>query len=198
VANRFGRNSHIRGWLRRGIYLAVVSQSTFAEPLAADSLLPPKLNERQGDTEELAPATIAPANALKPIVGRLNIPCLHLSVVVLEGDDGKTLRRAIGHVPGTAVPGHRGNAVLAGHRDTFLRNLRNVRKNDRIIFTTAGRRYEYSVRVIRIVEPEETNILAPSGEERLTLITCYPFQYVGSAPRRFVVQASRYLLTSFE
>jgi sortase A len=113
---------------------------------------------------------------------------LGLSVLVADGDDADTLRVAAGHVSGTALPGAKGNAVLAGHRDTAFRALRGIRRGDLVRFES-GRTYEYVVECTRIVRPEDTDVLRASSDSRLTMITCYPFRYVGNAPKRFIVQA---------
>jgi sortase A len=123
------------------------------------------------------------------LIGRLEIPRLGLSTVVLEGTDEVTLRRAAGHIPGTALPGRPGNVGIAAHRDTFFRPLREIRKQDSILLTTLQGTRHYQVESIRIVFPQDVRVLKASGERILTLVTCYPFYFVGHAPRRFVVQA---------
>jgi len=123
------------------------------------------------------------------LIGRVEIPRLHLSVVVMEGDDDATLARAVGHVPGTALPWESGNAVLAGHRDTFFRPLRNLRDGDEIRVTTIRGTFPYRVISTEIVEPDDVSVLAPTASRSLTLVTCYPFLYVGRAPQRFIVHA---------
>jgi len=133
-----------------------------------------------------------PAGARRPksaIVGRLLIPQLRLTAIVQEGVDAGTLRRAVGHVPGTALPGERGNVALAGHRDTLLRPLRDIRVNDGIELQTLEGEYRYRVLSARIVSPSDVSVLKPTNRDTLTLITCYPFYYVGPAPKRFVVRA---------
>jgi sortase A len=124
------------------------------------------------------------------IVGRLEIPHLHLAVMVQEGVDARTLRHAVGHIPGTALPGTVGNVGVAGHRDTFFRALRNIRLRDVVELQTASGKYQYVVESARVVPPRDVSVLAPTGGETLTLVTCYPFYYVGSAPTRFVVHAA--------
>ena len=123
------------------------------------------------------------------VVGRVEIPRVGVSAIVREGDDVKTLRRAVGHVPGTALPGEIGNAALAGHRDTFFRGLRDIRTGDHILLTTPGGNARYIVRSTRVVDPVEVSVLAPTRKSTLTLVTCYPFNYIGAAPRRFIVRA---------
>jgi LPXTG-site transpeptidase (sortase) family protein len=123
------------------------------------------------------------------VVGRVEIPRIGVSAVVREGDDVKTLRRAVGHIPGTALPGDAGNTGLAGHRDTFFRGLRNIQTGDQITLTTPAGNARYRVRSTRVVDPSETSVLAPTTGSALTLVTCYPFNYIGAAPKRFVVRA---------
>ena len=123
------------------------------------------------------------------VVGRVEIPRVGVSAVVREGDDVKTLRRAVGHIPGTALPGENGNAALAGHRDTFFRGLRDIRKGDQITLTTPAGNARYLVKSTRVVEPSEVSVLAPTDGSTLTLVTCYPFNYIGAAPKRFIVRA---------
>lgn len=108
-----------------------------------------------------------------------------------EGTSARVLRLAAGHIPGTALPGEAGNVVLAAHRDTFFRHLGELKAGDLIRITVPGKQYVYSVRFTDVVLPDETWVLEPSTSESLTLITCYPFHYVGAAPERFVVRARR-------
>lgn len=123
------------------------------------------------------------------LVGRLEIPRLGLSAIVTEGIDDRNLRRALGHIPGTALPGEDGNVGIAGHRDTFFRKLQAIRRDDTITLTTVHGSYRYIVKSILVVDPDYTSVLRSSAGRDLTLVTCFPFRYVGSAPRRFVVQA---------
>lgn len=123
------------------------------------------------------------------VVGRLEIPRLNLSTVVFEGADSDVLERGAGHLPDTALPGKRGNAVLAAHRDTFFRPLRGIRIGDRVKFHQSKGDHVYIVKSTRVVEPNEVDVLNPTAEPELTLITCYPFRFIGPAPERFVVRA---------
>ena len=137
-------------------------------------------------------ATSAPAAVTADgLIGRIAIPRLGLSVIVVEGTEAGTLRRAAGHIAGTALPGQRGNVGIAGHRDTFFRELRNILENDVIRFTTPGGDYRYRVVSLAIVSPTDVAILAPGPTQSLTLVTCYPFNFVGSAPSRYIVRAER-------
>ena len=131
-----------------------------------------------------------PALPLRGLVGRIEVPRLKLSAIAREGADVQTLRRAIGHIPGTAFPGDAGNAAFAAHRDTFFRPLQSIRKGDEVVVTTTSGVYRYSVTGTQVVEPENVSVLDPTPGKTLTLVTCYPFDFVGSAPQRFIVSAS--------
>jgi sortase A len=138
-----------------------------------------------------SPLKSPPAVAPGELIGRVEIPRLDLSVIVAEGVDALTLRRAAGHIPGTGLPGVPGNVGLAGHRDTFFRPLRNIRRDDIITLTTPAGQYRYRVVSTRIVKPTDVSVLEPAGGQSLTLVTCYPFYFVGAAPSRFIVRAER-------
>jgi len=125
------------------------------------------------------------------VLGRIEIPRIAVKAIIREGDDDATLSLAVGHIPGTARPGENGNAVLAGHRDTFFRELRNIRLNDRVWLNVPPHSYEYLVTATQVVAPSEISVLESRGAEELTLITCHPFNYIGSAPNRFIVRAVR-------
>lgn len=125
------------------------------------------------------------------LVGRIEMSRVGLSVMILNGTTPATLRRAVGHIPGTSVPGKGGNAAIAGHRDTFFRPLESVLIGDIFVVTVPGRQYRYQVVSIEIVSPLDTWVLAPTAEESLTLVTCHPFDFIGSAPSRFIVRARR-------
>jgi len=129
--------------------------------------------------------------AIDGLVGRIEIPRLGLSAIVMEGTDRTTLRRAVGHIAGMALPGQPGNVGIAGHRDTFFRPLHDIRQNDIITLKTLGGEYRYRVVSTKIVGPYDVSVLASSQNEVLTLVTCYPFYFVGPAPDRFVVRAER-------
>lgn len=125
------------------------------------------------------------------LVGRIEIPRVGVSTIVLEGVDNKTLRRGAGHIPETSLPGDGGNVGIAAHRDSFFRALKDIRKNDIIRLETLQGTFSYRVEWTQIVQPEDTQVLAETGVPALTLVTCYPFYYVGSAPKRFIVRAQR-------
>jgi len=122
-------------------------------------------------------------------LGKIEIGRLGIEALILEGTNERSLRRAIGHLSGTSLPGEKGNVVLAGHRDTFLRSLRKIQKGDEIGITTLAGLYQYRVDDIKIVGPNDTYVIAPSDDSILTIVTCYPFYFVGPAPKRFIVRA---------
>jgi sortase A len=124
-------------------------------------------------------------------LGRIEIVRVGLSAMVEEGVGARTLHRAVGHIPSSPLPGQRGNIALAGHRDTFFRGLRNVQKNDEITLTTLDGNYHYRVESLSIVSPEATEVLNSGNEDLLTLVTCYPFNFIGTAPKRFIVRAHK-------
>ena len=132
------------------------------------------------------------------LIGRLTIPRLHLSTMVREGDGAETLSLAAGHIPSTALPGQHGNVGVAGHRDTLFRGLREIRKDDEIRFETLAGTYVYQVASTQIVKPTNVSVLKADGFPELTLVTCYPFYYVGSAPDRFIVKARQISGTPLE
>jgi sortase A len=142
-------------------------------------------------TSKNAKRTAGSRSALAPqdLVGRIEIPRLRLRAIVAEGVSARTLRLAVGHLPGTALPGDDGNVVLAAHRDTFFRPLQDVRPGDTVAVTTPEGRFEYRVEDTHVVEPTRTDLLEADKEPTLTLVTCYPFHLIGNAPDRFVVRA---------
>jgi sortase A len=140
-----------------------------------------------------APAVVN-ASALLPtgsLIGSIDIPQLRLSAMIAEGDDDATLKVAIGHLPDTPLPWHEGNSALAGHRDTFFRSLQHIRVGDELRVSTVHGDLRYEVRETMVVGPNDLWVLDPTDRPTLTLITCYPFGYVGKAPRRFIVRAER-------
>jgi sortase A len=145
---------------------------------------PPVVSDAKA-RQSLIPKSIEPGTVL----GRVEISRLKLSAMVREGVDAKTLSTSVGHVPSTAMPGQFGNFALAAHRDTLFRALKDIKQDDLITFQSQTQTFTYKVEGTRIVKPTEVSVLRPDGHDSLTLITCYPFYYVGSAPERFIVKA---------
>jgi sortase A len=166
------------GWYGLEQIRTAYEQAVASRQLEATSMPAPA-------SHDVPPARLAAGD----IVGRVVIPRVGVSAIVREGDDTQVLRRAVGHIPGTALPGQKGNAALAGHRDTFFRGLRNIRNGDEIVLTTPAGDLHYVVQTTRVVDPSEVSVLAPTPAPVLTLVTCYPFNYIGAAPRRFIVHA---------
>jgi sortase A len=122
-------------------------------------------------------------------LGLIEIPRLDTASIVEEGVETSTLWKAVGHIPGTALPGERGNAVLAAHRDTYFSGLGDLKVGDLVSFKSPTATYSYRVESTRIVEPDDGSVLSGSKEPILTLVTCYPFHHIGTAPQRYVVTA---------
>lgn len=146
---------------------------------------------RQEQKLQEASRSEAPLRNAEGLVGRIEIPRVGVSAVIGSGIDAQTLSHAVGHIPGTALPGQPGNIGLAGHRDSYFRGLRALKLKDRIKITTPGGLHEYAVDSIQIVAPGRGDVLNRTAGETLTLVTCYPFSYIGEAPKRFVVKARR-------
>ncbi len=164
---RGGIAAEVRVWLGIPAAPAPTTSHPHINPPAG----PPRFREKDG------------------LVGRLIVPRLHLSAMVREGTGEKTLGLALGHIPGTSLPGQKGNVGVAGHRDTLFRGLREIGKNDLIQFETFEGNYAYRVETTEIVKPQNVSVLNARDYPELTLVTCYPFHYVGSAPERFIVKA---------
>ena len=122
-------------------------------------------------------------------VAKLAIPRLSGQWLVVEGTEDQDLRLGPGHLPGTAFPGEKGNCVIAGHRDTQFRKLKDIKKGDEIVLTTSIGESRYRVTGYDIVKPTDTRSIQDTPRAVLNLVTCYPFYYVGNAPNRFIVHA---------
>lgn len=174
-----------------GVYCAVIlveAQRTRRlpiEPVRVTMSLPGDA----GSPPARSPARVAPTPGT--VIGRIDIPSLHLSTPVLEGSDDATLSRGSGHIEDTPFPGEPGNIGIAGHRDTVFRPLKRVKIGAEMILTTSDRVYRYRIAKAFIVNPEDVYVLDPTEDPTLTLVTCYPFEFIGHAPRRFIVQARR-------
>lgn len=142
----------------------------------------------------IAPFTMSRRSRVAPapgaLIGHVEIPSVGISAKAREGADARTLDRAVGHVPRTALPGERGNSAFAAHQDTFFGALKDVRVGDAVLVTTPEGRHEYVINETRIVNPRDVSVLAPTPEPTLTLVTCYPFDSIGAAPKRFIVRAA--------
>lgn len=186
-----------RRWLARLLILvgAVVLAWTGYSALSAKWAQ--REYQRVLDTQRALPPPEAPEPVLPvsmPLgepIGTLIVPRLGLSAVVAEGDDKPILDDAAGHLPDTPLPWNDGNAAVAAHRDGLFRPLKGIRVGDRLRFETVHGDFEYRVKETYIVEPDDIWVLNPTLEPTLTLISCYPFNFIGNAPKRFIVKAER-------
>lgn len=176
--------------------LAVAQPAASNGPEAHDSTAP-DLNATSPVVPEFAGIKKAPPNMSGAMgaetfpLGRIEISAIGLSAMIQEGTEPRTLRRGVGHIIGTSLLGQPGNIGLAGHRDTFFRNLRNLHEGDEITLVTLAGTFVYRVDLISIVEPQDSHVFRDSDGDFLTLVTCYPFNFLGPAPKRFVVRAHR-------
>ncbi|MDW5267621.1 MULTISPECIES: class D sortase [Acidobacteriaceae] len=156
--------------------------------LSAELMARPQPSESPHAAQALRQAQ-SQAIVNRNILGRIEIPSLHLAAAVMSDYDPTSLREGVGHIRGTALPGGLGTVGLAGHRDTFFRPLRKIGPNMQIRLIGKTGTYSYSVDSTEIVTPDRVNVLNIGSRPELTLITCYPFDYIGAAPNRFIVHA---------
>jgi sortase A len=163
--------------------------------------VPVRTETSNGGQRYTVAASIRPAHGA--LLGRVEISRLHLSAMVREGVDDAILRVAVGHVPATALAGQSGNFAIAAHRDTLFRALKDIRGGDLVTFQSSdGSAYQYRVAATQVIKPSDVSVLRSDGgglitgggsvqgmPKLLTMITCYPFSYIGSAPKRFIVEA---------
>ena len=180
-------------WSQSALIAIAAGMLGYCGFVVADTWIFERQAIRVFDRVQLQPASLAGPGmgAMSGLVGRMEIPRLGISVAIAEGTDAFTLRRAAGHILGTALPGRSGNVGIAGHRDTLFRPLRNIRQNDVILLTTLQGEYRYRVVSTKVASPNDIAVLTPDGNEILTLVTCFPFYLVGPAPDRFIVRAQR-------
>lgn len=188
------RSQRLLRWSQRLLFITGALALSYVGFTVLDARLFQVSAKRSLETQiqvEKEPHEIHDRLAIKPgdVLGRLDIPRLGMSIAVLQGTNSRMLRRGAGHIETTPLPGEPGNSGIAGHRDTFFRGLKDIRKDDQIQFQTATGLFRYEVDWARVVEPNDITALEPSREDTLTLVTCYPFYFVGPAPKRFVVRA---------
>jgi sortase A len=180
-------------WSRNALLTIAAGMLGYCAFVLADAWMYQRQASELFDRAQLQVAAIPSpgTDSTNGLLGRMDIPRLGVSLIVAEGTAEATLRRAGGHIPGTSFPGQGGNVGIAGHRDTLFRPLRNIRQNDLITLTTLAGEYRYRVTSTEVVSPADVTVLQPNGHEILTLVTCYPFYFVGPAPDRFIVRAAR-------
>jgi LPXTG-site transpeptidase (sortase) family protein len=174
-------------WLLLGIGLGCLGVYTY-ETVEARRFQAERAAEFAEAAMACAPVTVRAGG----LVGMLDVPRLELTTPVIEGDDDTTLKRAVGHLPDTPFPWEDGNSALAGHRDGLFRPLKDIKVGDEIRFRTSREVLRYRVTETSIVRPDDVSVLDRRARPALTLITCYPFYYVGNAPKRFVIHAERF------
>ncbi len=193
---------HSRRWLEGalfvlGVFLLAVYLKNQGEAQAFQSAQSSRLEsavlETRSQDRAVASAQVAPSAKLaRGVIGRIEIPRLKISAIIAEGVDTPTLKRAVGHIPSTRLPGEVGNVGLAAHRDGFFRGLGEVRKNDLIRIVTPRGTYSYHVEWGEVMEPHRVDVLDSTKERWVTLVTCYPFNWIGKAPKRFIVRAEQF------
>lgn len=182
-------------WIQRLLFAAGLVILGYCGAYYVNSRLEQIRGNRELDRILTSRPPSSPKQGAKPaipeggLVGRVEIPKLRLSAVVFQGTTDKVLDEGVGHLDSSALPGQPGNVVLAAHRDTFFRSLRNIQKGDTVRVTTPYGVRTYTVDSTTIVDPTQTSVMAPTPSPTLTLITCYPFYFVGHAPKRFIVRA---------
>lgn len=176
--------------IRRLLLIAGIGTLAYAGALTVESYATQHYETLKFDRALRLPAPgVAVATVPGAPIGKLTIPAVGISAIVLEGDDDTTLNVAPGHIPGTALPSDKGNVGIAGHRDTFFRGLETIRAGDAITLTTLRGNYQYKVESTRVVDPSQIEVLEQSATPSLTLVTCYPFHFIGPAPKRFIVRS---------
>ncbi|MEO7649313.1 MAG: class D sortase [Bryobacteraceae bacterium] len=183
--------------LRRKVSVALILAGAALVITALSSFIAARMGEERAAQEwsEQERPILNPINQIKPAAPFHPGPTMALLTIenrdlyVVEGAGKSELRKSPGHLVGTALPGDRGNCVIAGHRDTHFRILKNVEVGETISLATKGRRFRYRVTGTRIVHPTDTTSLDPTETASLTLVTCYPFYYVGPAPKRYIIRA---------
>ena len=187
-------------WLERLLVVIGIASLGYYTYVSAESALYQAFETRELDAILASvperPPSIAVATPVRrappargSTIGRIEIPRLGVVAIVRAGSDARTLRLAVGHIPGTALPGERGNIGLAAHRDTFFRRLGDIRAGDDVRVVTPDGTFSYRVEGTKVVNPSDVWVLDPTERPALTLVTCYPLSYVGSAPQRFIVRA---------
>ena len=183
----------VAGWLALAYCAFVYFQASRYQAAEKSRFARDTPPQTQPDAGLVMPKAAAPPGRKYPSRGEsvamLTIPRIRLSSVVLEGAGARELKLGPGHISSTPLPGEGGNFAVAGHRDTFFRALRFVRVNDIVQVKSRDQEFQYRVVSTKIVGPNDIQVLDPADRETLTLVTCYPFEFVGSAPQRFIVRA---------
>jgi sortase A len=156
---------------------------------STDDIKGKRTNAAEPKTSEPLQTALAQRSEVGEKIGTLLIPTLKQSFPIFHGNSEHILKKGIGHVKGTSLPGEASNSVLAGHRDTFFRHLDQLKVGDKLIVSRSERFYIYKIKKIRIVDKDDKTVIVPRPKSTLTLTTCYPFTYIGPAPQRYIVEA---------
>ncbi len=177
---------------RRALQVFDVDKTKSSEsPGSAQGTTPERVDFSLWSEKRVLAYTQSLSHSFQPALAVLNVPRLKIRVPVLEGTDELVLNRGVGWIIGTARPGETGNSGIAGHRDGFFRALKDIVEGDEIRLEMTGGVIPYTVDLLKIVSPEDVSVLAPRNADSVTLVTCYPFYFVGSAPERLIVHAVR-------
>jgi sortase A len=176
-------------WLDRELYRVQLASLEPAPAAAAETGSGPEADQSLWSEGRIARYRESLGLAFAPPLATLRIPRIGLEVPVLAGVDELSLNRAVGHIPGTAAPGEPGNVAIAGHRDGFFRGLKDLQVGDRIELEARGESQLYAVETLQVVDPGAVHVLDPTPAPALTLVTCYPFYFIGKAPQRYIVRA---------
>lgn len=168
-----------------GYFLYQTGQST--EEVLASTEAPVMAKTTEKKTKKLSPYPLQPK--IGEVMGELYIPKLDSRLPIYHGTDEEELEKGVGHYAGSVMPGVEDNAVLSGHRDTVFRRLGEVGENDLLIVTTAEGEFTYKVKRVRIVDEDDRTVIVPKPKATLTVSTCYPFNFIGSAPDRYILVA---------
>ncbi|HEX6593090.1 MAG TPA: class D sortase [Bacillota bacterium] len=172
-----------------GYQMYVTKKSTNNALAEAEQLVNKQKNAKEAENSEteISPEDFVPKD--DDVIGIVRIPSIDAQLPIIEGTDEEMLEKGVGHYSSTALPAENEQILLSGHRDTVFRRFGELEIGDRFIIEMPYGEYEYEMRESEIVSADDTSVIRPMGEEVLTVSTCYPFSYVGSAPDRFVLYA---------
>jgi sortase A len=165
--------------------VALAALSIYQMNSSSGSVYLPELDSSFADN----PTTLLPKPKVGDVIGTLSIPKIKKTINIIEGTGTKELKLGVGHYIGSVLPGVSDNSVLAGHRDSVFRNLGQLKIGDLMTVRTSYGTFVYEVHKIRIVSANDRTVIVPTEDAILTLSTCYPFRFIGNAPKRYVVQA---------
>jgi sortase A len=174
-----------------GFALVLLNGYKYEKGINAEKPAPKETATKASSTPSKTAAAIYPRQPkVGENIGELIIPKLNASLPIYHGTNEEELEKGVGHYAGSVLPGEPDNCVLAGHRDTVFRKLGEVGKGDLLIVKTVAGEFTYKVRKVRIVDADDRTVIVPKPKATLTVSTCYPFNYIGSAPKRYILVAN--------